>query len=138
MLINCSEQEAREVRKQAKLQRRTVSGYVLNIAIRAVGYDDQLFTQLKRLSSFGSAWGRRPRAARPRTTMHLHCSAEEASRIRNAAKRREMTISGFVLHSLRRSWEVNRRIAGAAAYPTSGAEQLASQGKKATKSTRTA
>jgi len=110
LLINCSVQEAREIRAQAKLQRRTVSGYALNIAMRAVGYDDQLFARFKRLSGFGSTWGHQHRAARPRTTMHLHCSEAEADRIRNAAKRRETTISGFVLHCVRRSWEVNRQI----------------------------
>jgi len=111
LLINCSEQEAREIRVQAKLQRRTISGYVLNIAMRAVGYDDQLFARFDRLLSFDSSSGRQPGAARPRTTMHLHCFEGEAKRIRNAAKRRETTISGFVLHSVRRSWAVNRRIA---------------------------
>lgn len=111
LLINCSEQEARQIRAQAKLQRRTVSGYVLNIAMRAAGYDDQLFIRYKRLSSFGGNSGRQPRARQPRTTLHLHCSEGEARRIRNAAKRRETTICGFVRYSLWRSWEVSRQIA---------------------------
>lgn len=111
LLINCSVQEAREIRAQAKLERRTVSGYVLNIAMRSVGFDDQLFAHHKRLSSFGARWVGHAMAAKPRTTMHLHCSEAEAKRIRDSAKRREITISGFVLYSLLRSWEVNQRIA---------------------------
>jgi len=36
----------------------------------------------------------------------IRCSAEEARRIRAAAKRRDTTMSGFVLSTLRRAWEV--------------------------------
>ena len=47
----------------------------------------------------------RPRG--PRTTMLLSCSSEEAHRIREAARRKETTISGVVLHALRLSWVVS-------------------------------
>jgi uncharacterized protein (DUF1778 family) len=107
LLINCSVQEASEIRARAELQRRTVSGYVLNIAMRSVGYDEQLFTRFERLSSFGGRWRRRFPIEKPRTTMHLHCSKEEATRIRDSAKRRDTTISGFILHCLHRSWELS-------------------------------
>jgi len=111
LLINCAKQEAQEIRKQSKIQRRTVSGYVMNIVLRAVGYDEELFARFGRLSSFGRGAGNQRKLATPRTTMHIHCSEGEARQIRNAAKRRETTISGFVLRSLWRSWEANQRVA---------------------------
>jgi hypothetical protein len=37
--------------------------------------------------------------------MLLRCSVHESARIRLAAKRRGVTISAFVIHTLRSSWE---------------------------------
>ena len=45
--------------------------------------------------------------------MLLHCSIVEASRLRAAAKRRDITISGFVLRTLRRSWNVQEKLSKA-------------------------
>jgi hypothetical protein len=36
--------------------------------------------------------------------MLLSCSVDEAQRIRDAAKRKETTISGLVMHGLGRGW----------------------------------
>ena len=101
LLINCSEKEARKIHEQAALQRRGVSSYVLNIVSRAVEFDDRIFAAINGLP--GSKIRRLPG---PRTTLLLRCSVEEAKRIRTAAKRRQTTISGFVLQALRRSWKV--------------------------------
>lgn len=105
LLMNCSKIEAQEIRARAILQRRTVSGYVLNIVLRAVGYDDHLSARVHSLRDSLSAWSRRTESPGPRTTMHLHCSVEEARRIRDAATRRSTTMSAFVLHCLHLSWQ---------------------------------
>jgi uncharacterized protein (DUF1778 family) len=83
LLIHCSAEEAKIIRERATQQRRTVSGYVLNVMMRVI---------------------RRP--VGPKTTMLLRCSAQESTRIRVAAKRRGATISAFVLRTLRSSWNL--------------------------------
>ena len=109
-LVSCSTQEARTIREQAKLQRRTVSGYVFNIVMRAVAFDERFCANLRWLTGFERS---RRGLSGARTTMLLRCSVAEAKRIRTAAKRRDTTISGFMLHTLRRAWKV--------AYTTSSA-----------------
>jgi len=104
LLINCSEREALEVRKRAGLQRRTVSGYVVNIVLRSVEFSEVIVSALRTLPLFRLRQGR-ARALAPRTTLHIYCSTDEAKRIRGAARRAETTISSFVLHCLSRSWE---------------------------------
>ena len=75
----------------------------MSIVVRSIEFDDALFAKLNGVRTFRPEWNYRGPGRR--TTVHLYCSAQEAKRVRNAAKRRETTISGFVLHSLRRSWE---------------------------------
>jgi uncharacterized protein (DUF1778 family) len=107
LLINCSAGEAAAIRHHAELERRTVSGYVLNIVMRAVTFEAQIRDLLKSPSGIERTLSRLPLSAPgPRTTVLLRCSAEEAAAIRAAAKRRSCTISGFVLHALRRSWSI--------------------------------
>ncbi len=65
--------------------------------------DESLFETHKRLSPWNA---RQERCPGPRTTMLIRCTTDEAARIRSAAKRRDTTISGFVLHTLRCSWVV--------------------------------
>src|SRR5215831_2459763 len=103
LLLNCSEEEAQSVREQARLQRRTLSGYILNILMRTIEVDEKFFS-VSRLVPLARESATRPPG--PRTTMLLRCSEEEARRIRGSARRRGITISGFVLRSLRRSWKI--------------------------------
>jgi hypothetical protein len=104
LLINCSEKEAHEVRRRAGLQRRTVSGYVVNIVLRSVEFSEEVVSGLRTLPLFRLGQ-RLARALAPRTTLHVYCSTDEAKRIRGAARLAETTISSFVLHCLRRSWD---------------------------------
>jgi hypothetical protein len=46
LLLNCSGSEARETRQRTSRQRRSISGYVLNVVMRAVTYEDLLFTRM--------------------------------------------------------------------------------------------
>jgi uncharacterized protein (DUF1778 family) len=105
LLIACSAEEARTIRERAALERRRISAYVLNIAMRHAAMGEKLFHQYGKLPSLlDSEFAQRP--AGPRTTMLLRCASQESARIRIAAKRRRMTISGFVLYALRLSWHV--------------------------------
>lgn len=99
LLLNCSEYEAQEIRRRAEKQRCRVSGYVLNIVMRSVDFDEQLAIGAKKLHPIP-----RTTPEHPRKTVHLHCSTLEAKSIRKAAETRETTISGFILNALRRSW----------------------------------
>jgi len=113
LLINCSQKEARRIRETAARQRRTISGYVLNILMKAIRFDESL-TRLKELGGdealpvkhieFFGLGGFSSRPTGPRTTMLLSCTKEEARRIRETAKRKETTMSGLVLHALRLAW----------------------------------
>lgn len=105
LLINCSRKEAEQVRKKAGFQRRTVSGYVINIVIRSVEFSDGLVSTLGRSCSFKLPEGKHLKGAAPRTALHIYCGTDEAKRIRAAAFLRKMTICGFVLSCLWRSWE---------------------------------
>ena len=105
LLINCSGNEAEQVRKRAVLQRRTVSGYVINIVMRAIEFSNGLVSSLGKPAYFKLPQGKRVKGVAPRTTLRVYCAADESKRIRGAASQRKMTISGFVLSCLRRSWE---------------------------------
>ena len=100
LLICCSELEAKTIRAQAKTERRTVSGYVLNILSRMLGYEERYDGQ--RLSA------RKPpargRSIGPRTAVLVRCSMEEASRIRAKAESVGSTASSYVVTRLRWSW----------------------------------
>lgn len=109
LLITCSRKEAEQVRKKAGLQRRTVSGYVINIVMRAVELGDRSLLTLT--SPFFKLPERKlVKGAAPRTALHIYCATDESKRIRTAASLRTMTISRFVLGCLRRSWEAENSI----------------------------
>jgi hypothetical protein len=116
LLLHCSRSEATHIRKMAKHERRTISGYVLNIVIRAVRTEKSL-DHLKSsgfglqirpqdLDCFGELQARTKRRPGPRTTKLLSCSIDDARQIRAAAKKKLMTISGMVLAALRHSWDL--------------------------------
>ena len=117
LLINCSQREARRIRETATRQRRTISGYVLNILMKAIRFDESL-TRLREVGGeeklavrhleFYGLGGFSARPSGPRTTMLLSCSKEDAHRIRETAKRKETTMSGLVLHALRLAWAADR------------------------------
>ena len=117
LLIRCSAEEATKTREEAAEQRRTMSAYVLNIVLRSLPYEEmrqphRSALSNRRASMHGDLW-----APSPRTAILVRCSQYEAARIRAAANRRQATISGFVLHALRRAWAV-KEAAPALPLPT--------------------
>jgi uncharacterized protein (DUF1778 family) len=118
LLINCSQLELEQMRAYAEAQHRTLSGYVLNIVMRTVTFEETLFASLNRFAESNPLTNPQPsRPAGPRATMLLRCSIAEAKRIRAAAKRRKTTISAFVLHALQRSWLVTKGLADSQGHP---------------------
>jgi hypothetical protein len=107
ILIHCSSVEAREIRRRADLEHRSVSSYMAHVLMSSVGYEEKLFTRLKTFDQLNEVSRVSRRPMRPRTTILLRCSLEESSRIRRAAKRRGMTISGFIVQALRHQWELS-------------------------------
>lgn len=112
LLICCSKKEAQEVRRRAKLDRRSTSGYVLLIVLEYIAFDERLLSLLERIRPLHELRKHTPvaRHGGPRTAMLIRCSKEEANQIRTAAKRRSTTISAFVLYALHGAWEVQDRI----------------------------
>src|ERR1700758_1966858 len=103
LLINCSSEEALIIRERAKVEHRGISGYLLNIVMRSVDFEETLMAKAGRFYALNRGLFASPvRPPGPRTTMLLRCSTGEAGRIRRVAKRRDITISGFVLHCLKR------------------------------------
>jgi len=107
LLISCSKEEDRTIHERASLEHRGISSYVLNILMRSVDFEEKLLATSPGVHSLRRVLTKIPiRPQSPRTTMLLRCSAEESDRIRRAATSRGTTISGFVLYSLRRSWNI--------------------------------
>jgi hypothetical protein len=105
LLIRCSKEEAERVRIEAEKQRRTISGYTLQIMNRAIDIEDRLFTKISPYSPVNQLYSRKAlMAAGPRTAILVRCAVVEADRIREAARRRDIPINAFVLQALRRSW----------------------------------
>jgi hypothetical protein len=105
LLISCSQQDVQVMRERAREERRQISSYLVNVMMTTVEFDEKLLAKYGSLAKLRAA----PPSQRtdgPRAAVLLRCSEDEARRIRGAAKRRDMTISGYVRYVLRRSWEI--------------------------------
>jgi len=113
LLIRCSASEAARVRSAAHTEDRTVSGYVLHVLRKAWPIEERIRENLEFVRSFNlrasDAPAPRPlkRPAGPRTALLIRCGAEEAVRIRRAARRKHMTLSAYVLDALARNWRIH-------------------------------
>jgi hypothetical protein len=75
--------------------------------VRALQAEDRLFSTLNRYTAMNQVLSRRSLIGTgPRTAILVRCEAGEAERIREAARRRDMPINGFVLHALKRVWSI--------------------------------
>jgi hypothetical protein len=105
LLVRCSKEEADRIRIEADKQRRTISGYILQIMSRAIEIEDRLLAKISPYSSVNQIVSRKSlMGAGPRTAILVRCSTFEAQRIREAARRRDFPINAFVLQALKRSW----------------------------------
>lgn len=107
LLIRCSLPEAAEIRKRADSERRTVSGYLLNVLERQLQIDDRLAGALTPgLKLYQPE--RAEKKPQPRTAVLLRCSNEQGAKIRAGARRRGSSINGFVLFALKMVWKAVR------------------------------
>jgi uncharacterized protein (DUF1778 family) len=111
ILLHCSRDQADQIHQRANFHHRPVSNYILSVLMPMVAFEERLYARLTHFEELNRALGRRyVRATGPQTTVLLRCSAEESKRIRSAAARRDMTLSGFVFQSLKRSWVISDQI----------------------------
>ena len=109
ILLSCCREDADMVRERARLDNRTVSGYVLNIVLRSVAFEATLRGRLGR-AEFDPIRRAEICPPGPKSPMLLRCSSEQAEAIRAAAKYKRMSVSGFVRSSLRKSWSASEQI----------------------------
>ena len=102
LLISCSAAEAQQVRTRAKLEQRAVSAYVVHVVVPGIVFAEQIG-----LFRYGS---KKKKPVHPRATLHIYCSAQDANRIRSAARKAGTTISGLVLYFLWHSWGAQDKV----------------------------
>jgi uncharacterized protein (DUF1778 family) len=99
LLIRCEADEADRIRVEAQKERRTISSYVLSIALRAAASErlPSGFNHYRRSSSGLSI-------ASPRRAILVRCAVTEAEQIREAARRHAMPINAFILGVVKDAW----------------------------------
>jgi uncharacterized protein (DUF1778 family) len=99
LLIRCEADEADRIRGEAQREHRTISGYVLYVALKAVAAGRLVpeFNHYRR-SAVGSG------IASARGAILVRCTVTEAEQIRAAARHRQMPINAFVLEALKGAW----------------------------------
>lgn len=130
LLIRCSQEEADTIRWEARREYRSISAYVLYILQRTLQFEQRLFSAMGHSQAMNRVLALTPlRPVGPRTAILLRCSAREAQAIRLAASRRGIPISSFVLHSLRRAWQItsgvrpaDKTVPGMGAHSPAGSE----------------
>lgn len=115
-LLRCSNPAAETIREKARQSRRSISGYVLGVLDRSLHMEEILSGRTARPNDFAGASGRAPvRESGAETAILVRCTDAEADRVRAAARRRDMSISAFVMHCLRRGWSVETGLSSTAA-----------------------
>jgi hypothetical protein len=99
IIVRCSLEDAARIHNEAASEHRSLSGYLLYVLQRSIYIDDKVPESVLVLQA--PFFKMRPR----RTAVHLRCTADEASRIRKYAARRRLSLSDFVVFSLRRVWD---------------------------------
>lgn len=107
VIVRCSQKDAARIRKEAFSEHRSMSGYLLRVLELSFRIEDKvpepaLARQVQFLKIYADD--------NPRTAVHLRCATEQAARIRKYAARRGLSLSGFVVFSLRRLWEASDRL----------------------------
>ena len=110
LLIRCSQQQADLIRREAVAQHRTITGYLLNVLERSLWIESKFGHGLESLAALPVH--ETVDSGETRTAILLHCSRQSAEEIRRAAKRRDMSISGFAVFSLDRHWRGIERVGG--------------------------
>ena len=94
LLTRCEADEADRIRVEAQKERRTISNYVLCIALRAAA--DRPLSEVNHY--------RRSTTAGSRSAVLVRCTLSEADQIRESARRCAVPINAFVLRALESTW----------------------------------
>src|ERR1700743_1340721 len=103
LLIRCQADEADRIREEAQKEHRTISNYVLYVALKEV--------VACRLLSELNHYRRSPTSSRvmgPRGAILVRCTVTEAEQIRETARTRQMPINAFVFCALKSTLENGR------------------------------
>jgi len=113
LLIRLSHNDAARVRKEASSEHRSLSGYLLHVLERSFSIEQKLTlgasTPMLSLQARATL-GEQVKALH--TAVHLRCTVDEAARIRKYAAGRQLSISDFVVFSLRRLWKAIANLQG--------------------------
>lgn len=115
-LLRCSNPAAETIREKARQSRRSISGYVLGVLDHSLHMEEILSGRTVRLNDYAGTSGRAPvRESGAETAILVRCTDAEADRVRAAARRRDMSISAFVMHCLRQAWSVETGVSSTTA-----------------------
>ena len=106
LIVRCSPEDAVRARNEASLEHRSLSGYLLRVLEFRINIEDKLTPMSDRPVVVGLARSPGRERKEARTAVHLRCTVDEATKIRQYAARRRLSISDFVVFSLRRLWSV--------------------------------
>jgi len=111
LLIRLSREDAARVRAEASSEYRSLSGYLLYVLERSFSIEERVARGAS--ESLLSKQARAvvgPQLKKLHTAVHLRCTVEQAARIREHSARRQLSISDFVVFSLRRLWVAVERL----------------------------
>lgn len=110
VIVRCSQMDAERIRKEASSEHRSLSGYLLHVLEFAFRIEDTIPGPVLALRAVQGQVIKIYADKGLRTAVHLRCTAEQAARIREYAARRELSLSDFVVFSLRRQWLAKDRL----------------------------
>ena len=113
LLIRLSPQDAVRIREGASSEYRSVSGYLLHALDRSFRIEEAVVRDANvPLISMQARAIIGPQNKKSHTAVHLRCTVEQAAKIRKYAAKRQLSISDFVIFSLRRLWNAVEKLKG--------------------------
>ncbi len=111
LLIRLSHEDAARIREGASSEYRSVSGYLLYVLERSFRIEEVVVRGASEpLISNQARAIIGPQIKKRHTAVHLRCTVEQAAKIREYAAKRQLSISDFVIFSLRRLWIAVERL----------------------------
>ena len=113
LLIRLAPEDAARIRERAWSEYRSVSGYLLYVLQRSFRIEELVVRDASASLISNQARGIiGPQIKKGHTAVHLRCTVEQAAKIRKYAAKRQLSISDFVIFSLRRLWNAVEKLKG--------------------------
>jgi len=113
LLIRLSHEDAARIHQEAASEHRSLSGYLLNVVVRSFVIEQRVSHGASApMLSMQARAALGPQFKKLHSSVHLRCTVEEAERIRAYSARRQLSISDFVVFSLRRLWRAREQLRG--------------------------